>query len=167
VIRSVNGQYLRPLPSSGFHDCSQKTAFGCIEGYVCDLIDESWEDYLNEMGVRTEMIEAIRRAPLQRVAVLRGLEINPDDRGEGHGHKMVSNLLDTFEDLGATITLLFADMEECNAFDLTRWYARYGFEHVDDDKSAPCMMIAGPEILAEVCKANGYGKAEMHEFCEL
>jgi len=167
VIRSGNAQFLRPLPSSGFHDCSQKTSFGSIEGYVCDLIDESWEDYLDEMGVRTEMIEAIRRAPLQRVAILRGLEINPDDRGEGHGHKMVSNLLDSFEDLGSNVTLLFADMEEINDFDLTRWYARYGFERVDNDTSAPCMMIAGPEILTEVRRINGYGLCDSIEHCSI
>ena len=61
----------------------------------------------------------------------------------------------------------FSDMEEINDFDLTRWYARYGFERVDNDTSAPCMMIAGPEILTEVRRINGYGLCDSIEHCSI
>jgi len=138
-----------------------------VDAFVCDLIDESWEEYLDMMGVKTAMLEALRDAPIQRIAVLRGLEVNPDDRGEGHGHRMMADLLDSFDDLGANITLLFADMEEVNDFDLTQWYARYGFERVDNDEAAPCMMIANPETLADVRKVNDYGTVTLTEFCEI
>ncbi|MFG6572232.1 hypothetical protein ACGYLO_11565 [Sulfitobacter sp. 1A13353] len=165
MIRTGGAAFPSPLPASGFHDCSDRTSFGSVDAFVCDLVDDSWEDYLDMMGVRTAMIETLRDAPVQRVAVLRGLEVNPDDRGEGHGHRMMANLLDSFDDLGANITFLFADMEECNDFDLTEWYAGYGFERVDNDEAAPCMMIASPEIIAEVRAANAFGKINELEPC--
>jgi len=167
VIRSGATPAVRPLPSSGYRDCSDRYAYGSVAAYVCDLMDESWEDYLDEMGVRDQMISAIRNAPVQRIGVLRGLEVKHDDRGEGHGNRMLTNLLDSFEDLGANVVFLFADMDEHNAFDLTDWYARFGFERVDNDRSAPCMMIAAPELMAEVRAVNGFNPVEEGELCAL
>lgn len=137
-------------------DCSFSDACASIEGYVCDLDDETWSDYLDDMGMRCQMIDAIAVAPCSKVGVIKNLNVEAVFRNEGHGTRLLADLLETFDWHGAEIMILFADMEEANEISLTEWYEGFDFVRVDRDEAAPCMMIATEDLIATIRDINGY-----------
>lgn len=130
--------------------------YGGIEAYTCDLEDENWQNYLDEMGLRSAVIDAIAASGERCIGVLQDIRVYEGYRNLGHGNALMSDLMNDFEDQGAEIIVVFADLLEDNDFDLEAWYEDFGFERVDRDKDAPFMMIASEELLAEVKAINGF-----------
>lgn len=138
-----------------FIDCTIQRDHGAVEAYVCGRDDENWLNYLDEMGMRSAMIDAIAAAPVARVAVLRDIDVDEDARGKGLGTSLMNDIMAAFEQQGAEVVLIFADMQVTNEFDLVRWYRNWGFESVDRDELSPCMMIGPEGLIAEVRQING------------
>lgn len=141
-------------------DYSLKNMHKSMEAYVCSKADRDWSDYLDEMGIRSEMVEAILEAPISRIGVLQDITIAEPSRGLGYGSSLLATALNGFEEEKADVVLLLADLEESNAFDLTEWYEKHGFARVDRDKSQPCMMIAPEELISQIRRINGFSIEE-------
>ncbi|MFX4299866.1 GNAT family N-acetyltransferase [Pseudosulfitobacter pseudonitzschiae] len=141
-------------------DHSVSENYGAIDAYTCSKADMDWSDYFDEMGVRDEMIEAIRHAPAERISVIRDLTIEEHARGEGHGTELLTYALGKFELDKSDIILLFADLEENNDFPLADWYEKHGFMRVDNDRSSPCMMICSDALLSQIRRINGFSRQD-------
>ena len=126
-----------------------------IEAFINARNGDEWFDYLDAMGVRSAVGDAIAEAPVKWIGVLQDLHVNDGFRGKKLGTVLFQNAVEAMENHGVEIMILFADMEEENEFDLTTWYSSFGFERVDNDKAAPMMVKAAPELIAALRSING------------
>lgn len=135
-------------------------SYGAIDAYTCSKADLDWSDYFDEMGVRDEVVETIKHAPVERISVIKDLTIEEHARGRGRGTELLTYALSRFEADKADIILLFADLEEDNDFPLAEWYEKHGFMRVDNDKSSPCMMIGSEDLLSQIRRINGFSRQD-------
>ncbi|MHA6346395.1 GNAT family N-acetyltransferase [Roseivivax sp. CAU 1761] len=136
-------------------DCSIREAWGSADGFVCAHDEDAWRDYLADIGVGDDIFEPLESAMPARIAVFREMDVMEDSRGQGHGGDLVARMMRSFRDAKADVIVLFADLDAGNAFDLEAWYEKHGFQRVDTDKTAPCMMIGAPDLLAEIRRRTG------------
>ena len=74
------------------------------------------------------------------IAYLKNVRVEEEFRGEGDGSALVSWFISEAIRLGAKAIILESDLSNKNEFDLTEWYASYGFEELDTFHYNPIML---------------------------
>ena len=64
------------------------------------------------------------------VAVLKGIRVEDEARGQGLGSALLSSFIESAGE--CSLAVLACDRLEQNPFDLGSWYQRHGFEMLDD-----------------------------------
>lgn len=143
-----------------YKDCSSRSPTGAINAHISSGEDAAWAEYLSEVGIRTEVIDALEARPGLRVGVILDIEVPETSRGAGHGRRLFLGALREFEENAVDAVILLADMQVENAFDLVDWYERHGLQRVDRDALAPCMMKAEQELIGRIRQINGAAAEE-------
>jgi len=100
---------------------------GSLEGYVIDSSAPQLTNYLHSQGASDDVIDQIK-SQFTRIAILRNMSVDEDNRGQGIGNDLVSNAIENAAHNGAEAIVLVSDTGEDNQFDLTKWYEGFGFE---------------------------------------
>jgi ribosomal protein S18 acetylase RimI-like enzyme len=119
---------------------SQHTEGGSLEGYVMPTDKPNINNYLQSQGATPELINNITNR-YKTLALIRNMYVDDDYRGQGIGNDLVSNAIDDAANNGADAILLVSDTDEDNPFDLTKWYAGFGFEVVGTAGNNPVMIL--------------------------
>ena len=119
----------------------QENAGGSLEGYVVNTDQPNARNYLQSQGVDAQTIDNIMQE-FNTVGVIKNLYINDDSRGKGFGKDLLDRAIDSAYDNGAEAIILVSDTSESNEFDLTRWYAGYGFEVIGNAGTDPLMLLS-------------------------
>ena len=83
-----------------------------------------------------ETIETIGtlKAP---IAILKNIHVEEESRNQGIGTDLLQQFLDKAYDMPI---LLISDEGEENAFGLTNWYEKYGFEYIGESGGHPVLL---------------------------
>ena len=127
---------------------------GSCEGYVFDLNADDWKDYL---GASPALIPRLGDEPIEKIGMLHFIEIEEDARCQGHGNRLLGQMLSAFQGAGAETFFLIASCDDEGGPDLPGWYAKSGFEVVHDLGYGAAVMIRGSEDLIADCREiTGY-----------
>jgi GNAT superfamily N-acetyltransferase len=113
---------------------------GNLEGYVVDSDQPQLNNYLSSQGAGSDLINAIKYK-YQRVAIIRNMYVDEDQRGQGIGNDLVGGAIDNAAEMGAQAIVLVSDSAEDNVMDLTKWYKSFGFEQVGTAGGDPVMVL--------------------------
>jgi ribosomal protein S18 acetylase RimI-like enzyme len=113
---------------------------GSLEGYVVDSDQPQLTNYLESQGATPDVISAIKNK-YNRVAIIRNMYVDEDQRGQGIGNDLVGGAIDNAAEQGARAIVLVSDSAEDNAMDLTSWYEGFGFEQVGQAGGDPVMVM--------------------------
>ena len=141
-------------------DCSLNRPEGFTEAWVCDREDDTWLDYLDSFGLKAALLDAIAEAAADRIGIFERMEVFAANRGVGAGRALRDETLSALKEAGAEVTMLFADLEAGNAFDLVAWYERAGFVRIDRDVTDPFMMMGPADLVNEARSINGMPQLE-------
>lgn len=114
-----------------------------VFGYVCDVSDEYWRNYIQmhlEEKTANLYIEKIASLPINKVSVLRNMHVDADERNRGYGNNMLTWFLE--ESAHSKVVLLFADTLETNDFDIVSWYQKFDFEILHKSNSGTLMLFS-------------------------
>nr|WP_218173140.1 GNAT family N-acetyltransferase [Pseudomonas veronii] len=120
-----------------------------MSGYVVDASEPNIGNYLEQHTDFAEMVTHRLRAYGARVALLRNMTVDEDQRGNGIGTQLISEFMEEAGYAGATVYMLICDIHEGQAlgFDLKAWYESFGFVAAMDTSEGPLMLM--PKSLAE------------------
>lgn len=113
---------------------------GSLEGYVIDSSAPQLTNYLHSQGASDDVIDQIK-SQFTRIAILRNMSVDEDNRGQGIGNDLVSNAIENAAHNGAEAIVLVSDTGEDNQFDLTKWYEGFGFEIHGSAAGDPVMIL--------------------------
>ena len=113
---------------------------GSLEGYVIDSSAPNLTNYLHSQGASDDVINNIK-SQYTRIAILRNMSVDEDNRGQGLGNYLVSNAIENAAYNGAEAIVLVSDTGEDNQFDLTKWYEGFGFEIHGSASGDPVMVL--------------------------
>ncbi len=113
---------------------------GSLEGYVIDSSAPNLTNYLHSQGASDDVINNIK-SQYTRIAILRNMSVDEDNRGQGLGNYLVSNAIENAAYNGAEAIVLVSDTGEDNQFDLTKWYEGFGFEIHGSASGDPVMIL--------------------------
>lgn len=113
---------------------------GSLEGYVVDSDQPQLTNYLESQGTAPDVISAIK-SKYKRVAIIRNMYVDEDQRGQGIGNDLVGGAIDNAAEMGADAIVLVSDIAEDNAMNLTAWYEGFGFEQVGQAGGDPVMVM--------------------------
>lgn len=95
------------------------------------------ENYMTSHNVLEEFRQS---CPItSSVAILKNLNVDEEERGNGRGTELLENFLEEAEDKGIEHIFLIADTGESNDFCLVSWYERYGFRKTTSSEAFPLM----------------------------
>ncbi len=122
---------------------------GSLSGYVVDASEPNIGNYLEQHTNLAKMVTHRLQAYGERVALLRNMSVDEDQRGKGIGTQLISESMEEADDAGATVYMLICDIHEGQApgFELKAWYESFGFVAAMDTSEGPLMVM--PEHLAE------------------
>jgi GNAT superfamily N-acetyltransferase len=122
---------------------------GSLSGYVVDASEPNIGNYLEQHTNLAKMVTHRLRAYGERVALLRNMNVDEDQRGNGIGTQLISEFMEEADSVGATVYMLICDIHEGQApgFDLKAWYESFGFVAAMDTSEGPLMLM--PKNLAE------------------
>ena len=100
---------------------------GELIGYVVDTTAPEITNYLTSQCADKRTIMAIKDK-YSKIAIIRNLYVNEDNRNEGIGSRLVSDAIDEAVANDAEAILLVADKREDNIINLVQWYENFGFE---------------------------------------
>lgn len=122
--------------------------FGSVQGYAVDSNREQLENWMTGFHVYDEVLIKDIRSRFKRIAILKNLNVNEDERNNGYGN----DLFEAFKEQAiyddADAILLIADTGEGNEFDLVKWYERLGFRRLTNG-SDPLMLLVLNETITE------------------
>lgn len=80
---------------------------------------------------------------LRKLAVLKNLWVDEDERGNGYGNSLVSQFLDEANLLGAEAVILISDsgQEQKRGFVLQKFWESFGFEKIANTNGGPLMFL--------------------------
>jgi ribosomal protein S18 acetylase RimI-like enzyme len=119
---------------------SQSVDGGSLEGYVVDSSQPQLTNYLQSQGTAADIISAVKNK-YARVAIIRNMLVDEDQRGQGIGNELVSNAINNASDHGAQAIVLVSDTAESNSMNLTAWYESFGFEQAGIAGGDPVMVM--------------------------
>lgn len=131
---------------------------GSLSGYVVDASEPNIGNYLDQHTNLSEMVTHRLRVYGERIALLRNMSVDEDQRGKGIGSQLVSEFMEEADAAGATVYMLICDIHQTQApgFDLKGWYESFGFIAAMETSEGPLMVM--PEHLAE--ELAGIGRDE-------
>lgn len=107
-------------------DISFNSELGGVVAYVVDTEKINLYNWLEDHGYK-ELYSKLK-TNYKRVSIIKNIEVNGWSRGHGIGDNFLSEVITASELSGAEAIVLVADMDECNEFDLVRWYEDWDFE---------------------------------------
>lgn len=113
---------------------------GSLEGYVVDTDQEQLENYLTSQGADQNLIDKLRNQ-FQRIAILRNLYVDEQNRNLGIGTELLNNAIQDSLYNNAQAALLVSDSAENNEIDLVKWYNELGFNTVGFAGNDPVMVL--------------------------
>ena len=130
--------------------------FGSCEGFVYDLSDKNWREYLGSEFNAPMIIPRIAEEPIEKIGILKALYVEEERRGHGHGKRLLEQMQQAFDNEGVDTYILVADKEEDNEIDLVEWYQQYGFETVRDKKYCAVMIFGSEDLIDDCREITGY-----------
>ncbi len=113
---------------------------GSAEGYVTDTSSEKLSNFVHSQGLpRTAADSLVQEFPI--VAILKNLNVAESARNKRLGTKLLDKFVDAASEVGAEAVVLLSDEYEENAFALSKWYERYGFEKVQKAHAGWLMLL--------------------------
>lgn len=89
---------------------------GSLSGYAVDATEQNIGNYLEQHSNLAEMVSHRLRAYGDRVALLRNMSVDDDQRGKGIGTQLISEFMEEADDAGATVYMLICDVKgRCRA----------------------------------------------------
>lgn len=125
------------------------TEDGMAAGYVVEAAAEQVQVYLSGFCLNAAEIASAFSLACTKVALLKNLWVEPECRGKGIGNALVSQFMQSAEELGADGILLIVDdaEEQAPGFSLEDWYGGFDFTKVAVSEAGPVMVF--PSELAE------------------
>lgn len=110
----------------------------CYDAVFYSAMEQGYaENYMDSHDVLEEFRQS---CPItSSVAILKNLNVDEEERGNGRGTELLENFLEEAEDKGIEHIFLIADTGEANDFCLVSWYERYGFRKVTSSEAFPLM----------------------------
>ncbi len=115
-------------------------AGGSAEGYVTSISSEKLFNFVHSQLLPADVAKHIAKE-FPTVAILKNLNVDPDARNKRIGTKLLDRFVDAASDAGAEAVVLLSDEYEENAFALSDWYARYGFEKLQRAHAGWLMLL--------------------------
>lgn len=108
------------------------------EGFVCDISDKYWKNYLiklNKIDEISEIETLMLSRKIHRCIVIKTIYVLEDYRNEGLGKEILTKIITTLAKTNSCF-LLVADTTNSNKFNLIKWYENMGFEIPKSQKYA-------------------------------
>lgn len=108
------------------------------EGFVCDISDKYWKNYLiklNKIDEISEIETLMISRKIHRFIVIKTIYVLEDYRNEGLGKEILTKIITTLAKTNSCF-LLVADTTNSNKFNLIKWYENIGFEIPKSQKYA-------------------------------
>lgn len=124
----------------------EQNCVGSFEGYVVNKSEENWRFYLEREitsnDVLNFLLKRIEESAVEKIAVLKSINVDEEFRGSGFGAELMDNFLEQASDHGADLYMLVADDMEIQkkGFSLNKWYEDYGFEIVKPQSDTTFMV---------------------------
>ena len=119
---------------------------GTLEGYVVNIKEENWKIFLEkEMpDIASYVIENIEKSGIEKIAVLKSINVDPAARGYGLGGALMNSFFE--EDFELAILAADSIEEQALGFSLVKWYESYDFVAVPHASSGVRLMGYGDKL---------------------
>ena len=125
------------------HNIEIEEEYGSAYGYVVDTKADNFWNMLDDYKVEDDpaILQVVQR--YARVAVLKNINVNEDERGKGYGDYLLGEFFDQAALDGAGAIFLVADKaeEQAEGFNLQKWYEAFGFETLKQTVAGPLMVL--------------------------
>lgn len=97
--------------------------------------------WLEEQGADPSILDNINDEDLLPVAVLEGINVDEEYRGQGYGNEGMDLFFDQANIYDTNSRLLIADLTNSNVFNLIKWYENYGFQEIGRTHAGDPVML--------------------------
>lgn len=121
---------------------------GSYEAYIVDTNAENLKNFLNtEVGDNGSIYNIIKKE-VDKILVIKNLNIDEDFQGQGYGSELLYELLENAKSYGAHDAVLLCDLNESqkSGFSLTQFYENHDFSILCQPHDCPLMFY--PESTA-------------------